>query len=72
MNTSKLTLKTVRDELAKLNVTIRKNEHAEYVVRIKGSPVGHGYFTNDLNDALATGKSMAKSGATIKIWFSSE
>lgn len=63
----KLTLKRVRAELKPLNVTIRKNSYGEFVVRIKGSPPGHGYFGTELDDALATGKEMARRGATILI-----
>ncbi len=66
---TKLTLKSVRSELAKVNVTVRKTIPgcSEMVVRLKGSPAGHGYFTNDLSDALATGKEMAKQNVSIKI-----
>lgn len=55
-----LTLKAVRASLAPLFITIRKQACGDYVVRHKGSPVGHGYYTPDLQDALATGKRMAR------------
>jgi hypothetical protein len=64
---NKLTLSSVRATLAPLGLTIRKTPHAEFLVRIKGSPAGHGYFTNDLQDALDTGKHMAKTGNSIQI-----
>jgi hypothetical protein len=53
------TFASVRDELKQLGITIRKNVYDEYIVRIKGSLKGEGYFTTDLDDALATGKHMA-------------
>jgi hypothetical protein len=56
---TKLTLKTVRAELAQIGVTISRTPHGEYKVRLKDSPKGHGYFTTDLQDAFETGKFMA-------------
>ena len=56
---TKLTLKSVRAELTPLGVTISKGYGHEFVVRIKGSPRGDGFFTPYLDDALATGKLMA-------------
>jgi hypothetical protein len=56
---TKLTLKHVRAELAKRGVTIRRNNYAEFVVRLKGSPLGQGYFADALDDALSTGLYMA-------------
>jgi len=53
---TKLTLKSVRAELSALVVTIAKDSAGEYKVRIKGDTRGNGYFTPDLDDALATGK----------------
>jgi hypothetical protein len=68
---TKLTLKSVRTELSALGVTIENTmgpeADKEYKVRIKGSPNGHGYFTPDLDDALATGKHMSKTGNTVQI-----
>ncbi len=58
---NKLTLKQVRATLAPLGVTIRKTGYGdEILVRIKGSPAGHGYFTTELDDALDTGLAMVK------------
>lgn len=56
---SKLTIAKVRAALALNGATIRKAD-GEYCVRVKGSPVGHGSFTNDLTDALHTGIDMAR------------
>jgi hypothetical protein len=64
---AKLTQKTVRATLAPLGVTLSKNCHAEYVVRLKNAPRGEGYFTNDLTDALETGKLMAEREKTAKV-----
>jgi hypothetical protein len=60
----KLTVAAVRAELAPLGITITKRD-GEYVVRVKGSAQGEGYFTSDLADALATGKAMAKPAASV-------
>jgi len=56
---ARLTLRYVRDQLRDLGVTIKKDEAGDFVVRIKGSPPDHGYFTRDLRDALDTGRAMA-------------
>jgi hypothetical protein len=39
---------------------LTKDSSGDYKVRRKGSPVGHGYFTNDLQDAIGTAKDMAR------------
>jgi len=57
---AKLTMRMVRASLAAVGVTIKHDrEWSEYVVRIKGSPAGHGYHTSDLADAYQTGHAMA-------------
>jgi hypothetical protein len=63
----KLTLAKVRSELSALGLTVRKTGYGnEILVRIKGSPAGHGCFcdghdmTASLHDALASGKQMAR------------
>ncbi len=58
-SSAKLTLASVRSLLAARDVTIFRNGAGDYVVRIKGSKPGEGYFTTDLSDALATGRKMA-------------
>jgi len=63
---NKLTLKAVRAELSPLNVVITKKD-GEYKVRLKGSKPGEGYFTNDLQDALLTGKQLRIWNNTIKV-----
>ncbi len=52
---NKLTFKKVKADLAPLNITIARTSYGEFKVRIKGAPKGEGYFTPDLDDALATG-----------------
>lgn len=54
------TLKSAKAQLAPLGVTLAKLYGNEYRVRLKGAPAGEGYFTDDLDDAIATGKEMAK------------
>lgn len=54
------TLANVRRRFAYLGLTIRKTPAGEYLVRVKGSPAGEGYFANDLPDAFATGRRMAE------------
>jgi hypothetical protein len=56
---NKLALKSVRAKLAEVDITIRKTVYGEYLVRIKGSPKGEGYYTTDLEDAYNTGELMA-------------
>lgn len=56
---SSLTIANVRTALAPYCITLAKRD-GEYLVRVKGSPAGHGYFTTDLRDALDTGLDMAK------------
>jgi len=56
--TTRLTIKSVRAALPSgITLTVKDGE---YLVRIKGSPRGHGYYTNDLQDALFTAKFIAQ------------
>lgn len=68
----RLTLASVRAQLAALGLTIRKVD-GEY--RVAYRPLGHSpaylrdveagaYYTTDLQDALATGRSMGAQGAS--------
>lgn len=54
----KLTLATVRASLAELGVKIRKTD-GEFRVVVAGYDESHAYYTDDLSDALGTGKEMA-------------
>lgn len=53
----------VKAELNELGMSIRKVD-GEYRVYPKGTSADHGYFTDDLTDALMTGRYMA----TEKNW----
>jgi hypothetical protein len=55
---TKLTLKTAQKELAKHGVTLRKVE-GEYQVYVRGQ-TSKAYFTDDLADALGTGRHIAR------------
>jgi hypothetical protein len=55
----RLTIKSVKASLAPLGIVLRKTCEGEFCVRLKGSPPDHGYFTTQLDDALATGRWMA-------------
>lgn len=57
----RLTLATVRDALSERGISIRKSD-GEYRVNFIGGREATAYFTNDLSDALATGRSMAREG----------
>jgi hypothetical protein len=57
----RLTLATVRDALSERGMSIRKND-GEYRINFIGGREATAYFTNDLSDALATGRAMAQHG----------
>lgn len=59
MKNKSLTLAAVSAALSPYCITIAKRD-GEYLLRVKGSPAGHGYFTNDLCDALEAGLTMTK------------
>lgn len=59
----KLTQKWVRDHVRALGLTFNRDSAGDYVIRHKNSPKGHGYFTQDLRDALDTARAMAKEAA---------
>jgi hypothetical protein len=54
-----LTIQQVKNELSQLGVALKKNEN-EYRVNFKGGKEETAYYTDDLNDALETGKEMSK------------
>jgi len=54
----KLTIAQVSATLKPYGMTVTKKD-GEYLVRIKGTPSGAGYFTTDLKDASDTGIDMA-------------
>lgn len=59
-----LTLRSVRKELMIYKVRIRKTVDGEYRVSVKGQGEDSAYYTNDLYDALQTGKDMAARAGT--------
>ncbi len=54
----KITFASVRAELNKIGVSIRKRD-GEYRVNMIGGTCTSAYFTDDLSDALGTGRLMA-------------
>ena len=60
MKTNKpfFSFKGARTVLYSYGITISLND-GEYKVRVKGSPKSHGYFTDDIDDAVKTGILMA-------------
>lgn len=57
MTTKRLTLATVRTELRAIGVVITTTD-SEYRVNYRNGREATAYYTNDLADALATGKAM--------------
>ena len=55
----KLTIANVKKELDGLGISIEKNDD-EFIVNFKGGKEATAYYTNDLEDALGTGKAMVK------------
>jgi hypothetical protein len=51
------TIKRAKQTLAAFGCTLSKKD-GEYKVRIKGSRSGQGYYTDDIADAVITGKAM--------------
>ena len=41
-------------------VSLRRDSSGEFVVRLANAKPGEGYFSNDLDDAVATGLDMAQ------------
>lgn len=50
-----MTIKQATFELRQVGVTLRKQD-GEYRVNVRGASELHAYYTDDLNDAVATGK----------------
>ena len=58
----KLTVADVKKELKDLGLTLTKSEDDEFVVNFAKGKEDTAYYTSDLEDALSTGKAMAKKG----------
>lgn len=54
-----VTVAQVRDELAKLGISFRRTQFGEFRVNFAGGREATAYYTNDLDDALATGRKLA-------------
>lgn len=50
-----MTIKQATFELRQIGVTLRKQD-GEYRVNAKGASEVHAYYTDDINDAVATGR----------------
>lgn len=50
-----------------LGMTVRKTEYDEFRVNIKGGTEATAYYTNDLDDALATARQMKLQRATARV-----
>ena len=53
-------IKTAAALLRANGVTLRRDSSGEFVVRLANAKLGEGYFTDDLDDAVATGLDMAQ------------
>lgn len=51
--------RAAKAELAALGLSLKVTEHDEYRVNFRGGREGTAYYTNDLPDAVATGRHMA-------------
>jgi hypothetical protein len=56
---SRLTIQQAKQQMPP-GYALSKDEAGEYVVRLRGSPPGEGYFTDDLQDAVGTAQEMAR------------
>jgi hypothetical protein len=56
----RMTLAEAKNELRTIDVTLSKKD-GEYRVNLRGAGEGPAYYTNDLQDAVATGHSMRHS-----------
>jgi hypothetical protein len=55
-----MTTKDAKLELSKLGIVISKTEHGEFRVNFKGGSESSAYYTNDLGDAVGTGRLMGQ------------
>ena len=61
-NTARLTLASVRAELGAVGMRIARTPYGEFRVAFASDRERSAYFTDDLADALATGRVMAAEG----------
>lgn len=61
-----MTLKQAKKTLKAIGITIRKND-GEYRVNIINGTEATACYTNDIEDAIGTGKAMARSRQSYKL-----
>ena len=54
-----MTLRKAREILRAVDVVIRRTDYGEYRVCVRGCGEESAYYTNDLEDAVDTGRMMA-------------
>lgn len=54
------TIKEAKRELASIAITLTKDDEGEFRVNFRGGKEATAYYTNDLDDAIGTGKELAK------------
>jgi hypothetical protein len=57
---SEMTIRDAKLELAKLGMVLSKTEYGEFRVNFKGGSEATAYYTNDLEDAIGTGRLMGQ------------
>ncbi len=58
-----MTLARARMILRALGLVIRRENDGEYRINFQGGDEATAYYTNDLDDAVGTGRDMARRGA---------
>jgi hypothetical protein len=62
-----LTFSSAREYIRKLGMTLVKTGYGDELrVRLLNSPPGHGYFTDDLEDAVKTAEAMYKHNKILR------
>ncbi len=59
----KMTVKEAIEKLRAVDVIIKRTDHNEFKVNFRGGKEATAYYTNDLDDAVGTGLSMARDKA---------
>ena len=60
--TKRMTIAQAKLLLRRVGIVMKKTEHNEYRVNLRGGTEATAYYTDDLADAVATGGEMAKHG----------
>lgn len=61
-----MTIKDAQKQLREIGVTLRKDAFGDFLVHVKGTPTETTYFTQDLDDAVATGQAMVEKAKAIE------